>query len=422
METAHEPAVRVAAATSLGMTPDRVGPLLSKLRRARGLSLADLANATGGGRGWISNVERGRRWPTDRRWVLLADDALHAGGELVATWDRAKAERDAAETARRHLAASAQQARELLGMPDAHDLDELHAQTAQLAVDYLSTPPAPMLADALRIQREAVRRLREHAHRGEELADLHLIAGRTAGVLAYAALDLGQDDVAALHARTAFTLGERAGDNSLQAWARGTQSLVARFGERYAEAADYITDGLQYATVGTSAIRLLCGGAQCAANRGDVTTALALLDKAAAAREVADPDPVDGLLGFSPAKQHYYGASSLMWLSDRSALNRACRDADTAITTWEHEPVEQRSLDDEALAHVYLATARLRLGEIDAAMAAVRPVLELPEDRLISWIRRRVGGLAALLDTPQFARSRAAEDARDELVAFGAGG
>lgn len=411
----------IGAATSLGMTPDRVGPLLAELRRARGLSLADLAAATGGGRGWIGNVEAGRRWPSDRRWVVLADEVLRAGGELVATWDRARGERDAAEQTRRDLVASAVSARELLGAPDLGDVDDLHAQTAELAVEYLSAPPAPMLAAALKVQREAVRRLRANAHRRTERADLHLIAGRAFGVLAYAALDLGQPDLAALHARTCAALGERAGDDSLRAWAAGTRSLVARFGERFDEAAGFIGEGMQYATTGTSALRLLCGGAQCAANQGDSTTALALLDRAAVEREHAAADPIDGLFGFSPAKQSYYGASSLMWLPDRAALDRACRDAQTAIDTWEHEPVEQRSLDDEALAHVYLATARLRLGEVDAAMAAVRPVLDLPEERLISWIRRRVGGLAELLDAPRFAGSQTTEDARDELVAFGTG-
>lgn len=418
METAHELGELVGPATSLGMTPDRVGPLLAELRRARGLSLADLAAATGGGRGWLSNVENGRRWPSDRRWVVLADDALRAGGRLIATWDQARAERDIAEQARRDLAASARQAHALLGMPDAHDVDELHEQAAALAVDYLSRPPAPMLADALHLQGEAIRRIRQHAHRDRELADLHLVAGRAAGVLAYAALDLGQADVAALHARAAFTLGARAGDDGLRAWARGTQSLVARFAERFDEAATFIEDGLQYATVGTSAPRLLCGAAQCAANRGDAGSARALLDRAGRARDVARPDPVEGLFGFSPAKQAYYGASSLMWLSEPQALRRAVDDARAAIALWERETPEQRSLDDEALAHVYLATAHLRLGEVDAAVAAVRPVLELPEERHISWIRRRIGGLAAVVDgDDRLAASRAARDARDEWLA-----
>jgi hypothetical protein len=66
------------------------------------------------------------------------------------------------------------------------------------------------------------------------------------------------------------------------------------------------------------------------------------------------------------SKQLYYAGSSLMWLDDERALKRAAHDSEEAISLWEHEGEQFRSLDDEALAHVYMATARLKLGEIDA--------------------------------------------------------
>ena len=40
------------------------GALLKKVRTDRGMSLADLAGVTYVSRGWINNVEAGRRWPT----------------------------------------------------------------------------------------------------------------------------------------------------------------------------------------------------------------------------------------------------------------------------------------------------------------------------------------------------------------------
>ncbi|PPJ18754.1 hypothetical protein C5F51_36215 [Nocardia nova] len=134
------------------------------------------------------------------------------------------------------------------------------------------------------------------------------------------------------------------------------------------------------------------------------------------AREHADDDALEGLFGFSPAKQEYYTASALMWLSTPQALEEAERAATNAIAIWEHEPIEQRSLDDESLAHVYLATSRIKLGEIDGAMEAVRPVLNLPEDRQISWIRKRVGQLSDLIvRDSRYRHSRAASAAIEEL-------
>jgi hypothetical protein len=108
-----------------------------------------------------------------------------------------------------------------------------------------------------------------------------------------------------------------------------------------------------------------------------------------------------------------------MWLPDRRALKVATRSAVTAIETWKHEPPEQRSLDDEALAHVYLATAHLKLGEVDGAMAAVRPIIDLPADRQISWIRKRIGELSDILADDRFLNSPKARDARDELRTCG---
>jgi transcriptional regulator with XRE-family HTH domain len=42
----------------------KFGLTLADARRRRGTSLADLAGATYVSRGWINNVEAGRRWPT----------------------------------------------------------------------------------------------------------------------------------------------------------------------------------------------------------------------------------------------------------------------------------------------------------------------------------------------------------------------
>ncbi|WP_245730129.1 hypothetical protein [Micromonospora pallida] len=94
-------------------------------------------------------------------------------------------------------------------------------------------------------------------------------------------------------------------------------------------------------------------------------------------------DSVDGLFTFSEAKQRYYAGSSLIWLPGTADAERAVGEASQAIRIWETESPEARSLDDEALAHVYQATVHLHLGELDATVAALRPILDLPEDRKI---------------------------------------
>ena len=395
-----------------------LGTLLADLRRQRGVSLATLAKVTYVSRGWINNVEAGRRWPS-REWVEQAELALNSAGTLVPAWHTGDNERNN-DASTRHLLTEAERESQLLIaiQPDAVDMDRLSESAARLGVAYLSNPAQPMLEQAKSLRTELVRRLTSGAIRPGELSDLYVALGRVSGVLAYAALDLGSPAGASTHGEAAWHMGDVAGNDQLRAWARGTQSLIARFEKNYKLAKTYVDDGLQFARSGTSEIRLLCGAAQCAANLGDEHAALAHIDAAQRAREDATTDDVDGLFGFSPAKQAYYSASSLMWLPNPRALQVAEKSATIAIRTWESEPVEQRSLDDEALAHVYLATARIKLGEIDGGMDAVRPIMELPEERQISWIRKRIGDLGQLLTDERFHKSALAANAREELLAF----
>ncbi|MEH0830640.1 MULTISPECIES: hypothetical protein [unclassified Micromonospora] len=277
-----------------------------------------------------------------------------------------------------------------------------------------------MLQDAVELRGEILQRLRDRHYAPHELKDLYLLLGRLQGVLAYAALDLGSADAAMTHADAAWTCAEHAGNNELRAWTRGTQSLIARFQGDYAHALDYVHDGLRYKARGTGRIRLLCGVAQCHANLGDSTGANRTLDLAQTEREeLASTDSVDGLFGFSVAKQHYYAGSSLIWLAGGTDAERAAREAGQAIELWEKEPPESRSLDDEALAHVYQGTAFLQVGDLDSATAAIRPILDLPADRQISWIKKRLDRFAAMLRAQPYRGASAADDLHEEIRNLG---
>jgi transcriptional regulator with XRE-family HTH domain len=63
---------------------------LAARRTQAGLSLAEVAVAAHVARGYVHHVERGRRWPTQRVAKAL-DNALDAGGALLAAWEVADA-------------------------------------------------------------------------------------------------------------------------------------------------------------------------------------------------------------------------------------------------------------------------------------------------------------------------------------------
>lgn len=179
-----------------------------------------------------------------------------------------------------------------------------------------------------------------------------------------------------------------------------------------------MVEGLRHVdhSAGTAGIRLLAGAAQCAANLGHTERAHDYLAEADQVRASHRPtDEVAGLFTFSEAKGRYYGGSSLMWLPERDALTRAAEDATAAIEMWQGEPDSTRSLDDEHLAHVYAATAHVRLGDLDSAMMSIRPILGLSPDQRISWLVRRARELAVHMGSERHAGSAFAAACVDQL-------
>jgi tetratricopeptide (TPR) repeat protein len=390
--------------------------VLGRLLGQSSITPAELARRTHLSPAAVSNIRHGRRHG-DRGWIESADVVLGAGGELTRAWDADEAGR----RLRRVIASSAATAEELCTLPDAGSVSSISELVASLGIRYLHlrSPGGPLLDTAQELQAELARRLRQRACRTADLRELQLAAGRVSGIIAYATLDLGDPATAGKNAAAAFRMGELAAVPELQAWARGTQSLIARFRKDYRDAETLIYDGLHYASgrAGTAGVRLLSGGAQCRANLGDRDGALDLLDQADAMRgQLTAPDEISGLFAFSEAKGRYYGGSSLMWLADRQALRRAVRDSGEAIVMWAEGPDATRSVADQALAHVYQATAYARLGHLDDAMESARPVLGLPPDRRISWLRRRVNELAIHLQGGRYAGSALAARAVDELT------
>lgn len=392
---------------------------LREHRLARGMSLADLAARVHFHRGFIHRVETGERLP-NRQLAEAADEALHANGTLLATFEAEETAHAARAATRRTLAASLATTRSLMELAEL-ELDQVHAGVTETAVDYLASPPAPMLHRADALRGDVLQRLRDYRHGPHERADLYVAAGRLSGVLAYAALDLGDPDAALEHARAAGRCAQYAGDMDLLVWVRGTQSLIARFNGDYGIALDYVRDGMQYVTEGhgTGEARLLCGEAQCLANLGDSRAANQLLNAAEQARErVQRPDPLGGLFEFSEVKQRYYAGSSLIWLDGGDDARRAATEAQAAIDAWQAMPPEQRSLDDERLAHVYKATALVQLDDVEGAAAAMAPILALPVEAQISWINKRARRVGSMLSVPRFQGSPAASDLKEAIDAL----
>jgi tetratricopeptide (TPR) repeat protein len=383
--------------------------LLRAERMAAGMSLGKLAEHLHYDRTSVHGFETGRRH-APLCVAEKADAALKTGGRLVEAWHGDDAARREAAAAHRIRAAALAMSRDLTALADL-DIAELQEGVAATAVDYLASPPGPMMDRAHVLRAESFERIRSGHYRPADRSDLYVTAGRLSGVLAYALLDLGDPAEAFEHAVAAGRCAECAGDAELSAWVAGTKSLISRFQGDYGRALDHVRDGYQWVGGGhgTGEARLRCGEAQCLANLGDSRAANAALDGAEHARErIRREDSLNGLFGFSRAKQSYYAGSSLIWLQGGHDAERAAREAEAAIQLWQSGPEEERSLDDERLAHIYLATARVQLDDVEGAAEAIRPVLSLPLEEQISWIVKRADRLSGMLSAPRYAGNQTA--------------
>jgi hypothetical protein len=300
-------------------------------------------------------------------------------------------------------------------------MEQYFEEIALLSIAYIgSTVDANrrILRRATTLRRQLKGMLTEY-RKPSQAADIYLMIGLLSGICAYACLDLDRPDEAMTQARASFAMGDLAGHDGLRAWALGTRSLIARFRGRYPEALSYAREGIQYATAGTALVRLRCGEGQTLAHMGDAAGASKFLNLAKDARgRVDSPDVVSGLFTFSEAKQTYYAGSSLQWLPGDKNATAAEAESMRAIQMFESAGPGNRSPGDVLLAHIYLGNSRLTLGEVEGSLAALRPVLDLPLQSRSSWQRKRMRQIASRLEKGNFADSRLAISARDEISSF----
>jgi Helix-turn-helix domain len=414
-----------------------MGSVVRIFRRWTGASQTDISGLVDMPQSHISDLERGRRQITAlevfERFAEGLSIPRHRLGLAEPTDDQPPQPADAEDegdtdgrqpplTTEEAVRASARDAAGFIyeAGQDDHDpvvLEQLQADTSRLALQYSTSAPTDVLGEVRALRLRLLRTLNE-LQRADKAKDLYLIAGQLSGILAYVDLDLGYPDEAMTNSRMAWLCGEFAGHNGLRAWVRGTQSLIARFQGRYDEAYDLARSGLPYATEGTAAARLASGEAQCLAQFGDSHGTHAALHRADDALDTAtSKDALGGLFTFPRAKRYYYAGSSLIWLPGPEDAQAAEAAAEKAIKLWQAAPLEERSLADELLAHVYLATARLNQGEVEGILPALRPVLDAPPELRISWQKKRLARISGVLASRNYRHSPAARSVLDELDA-----
>jgi transcriptional regulator with XRE-family HTH domain len=298
-------------------------------------------------------------------------------------------------------------------------LEQFRADVTQLSGQYLTGEPFPLFTEMRRVRNRVAEAL-ERRQWPRDAAELYLLAGGLSALMAAAATNLGYPQAAEELARAGWAYATIIDHRPLMARLRLSAAYAAYWNGHPEQTADLARSGLEYLPDGQNAaqLHLLAGLAR--ARRGDQAGARQAI---AAARDARDRDHHDELLeiggefGFSRATQAYYAGFVLA--QARADEAAAELEGATLLYAAGPGPGEQHSRRCRMLAHTDLAVARLRAGGLDAAAAALEPVLALPPGERTAVQGQRLSVIRAELDHTVYRGSPGARRLDEQVAAFG---
>jgi hypothetical protein len=289
-------------------------------------------------------------------------------------------------------------------------LDRLSDAVQELTTACMRRPPSELLNDYVTAQ-DTLYTLLEGRQQPKLTRQLYFLAGVVGGLLATASKDVGDSHLALTQARTAFLCAENADHNGLRAWVRALQAVIAYWAERPLESIRYAQSGAEYAarSGNTTAVWLPVSEARGWGAVGNAVEARAALERGERAWDSVRPDEVDelgGICTFSRTRHLFFAAEAFARMPSEAeegewyAAQAVEAYADTSRPEW--------AFGDQAVSHADLAVARIARNELEGAVEAVRPVLELPPERRINTIVTSLERVHQAV-----ARSALATDGRD---------
>jgi transcriptional regulator with XRE-family HTH domain len=297
-------------------------------------------------------------------------------------------------------------------------LEQFRADTASLAVAYLTGDAFGLFTEMRRVRNRITEALGRRQW-PRDAAELYLLAGGLSALMAAAAVNLGYPQAAGELTRAGWAYATGIDHRPLMARLRLCAAYAAYWSGHPRECADLARSGLGFLADGQGAAQLHLLGGLAAARHGDAAGARQAI---AAARDARDREHHDELLeiggefGFSRATQSYYAG---FVLAEAGAVEAAA-ELELATSLYAAGPGqgEQHSRRCRMLAHTDLAIARLRAGALDAAIAALAPVLALPPGERTAVQGRRLSVTRAELAQPVYRGSTQARALDEQLAAF----
>jgi len=289
-------------------------------------------------------------------------------------------------------------------------LEQLRSDVTRLSHEYMTGEPFELFQEMRRVRGRMYAALDRRLWPRDE-TDLYLLVGCLNCLMASAADDLGYPNASEELIRAAWAYAVAIDHQPLMAKLRLDLATVAYWRARPRQARDLAESGLRYLAGGPNAAQLHLKYGRAAARLGDISSARRAIDEAQDARERRNDDDLlllGGEFGFSRASQHYLAGSTLLEIGGAERDAAAELERATELYAAGPEEGEDHSFQLRMLAHIELALARLRGGELDGTRPALGPVLALPPGKRIDPLPQRLETFRA-----ELARSHGSAQASD---------
>ncbi|MFD7161482.1 hypothetical protein ACFV9C_43340 [Kribbella sp. NPDC059898] len=301
------------------------------------------------------------------------------------------------------------------GTVDSDDIAMLQESVLALARDYQIKPPLQMLIEARHI-RDVAYLLLDKTRMPAQTSELYQVAGQACGLLSVVSFDLARWDAAEEQARSARTYAELIGDAHLQAWARGTQAVIANWRGQSRRAISLIESSVENAPDGTSTARLRAIEARAWAELGNpdrVKAALRLADvEMGRARDNELYGASGGEFGWGPSRHAACAGTAILTVGQGEAAVTRISDAISLI------PEDPFGGLAPARAHVDMAAAELLAGRLDASAGALDAVWTIPAALRRQGLTGRMGLLSRQLAGRNWRDTPEAIELRDQIEVF----
>ena len=297
-------------------------------------------------------------------------------------------------------------------------LEQFRADVVSLSVQYMTGETFALFTEMRRVRNRIAEALGRRQW-PRDSAELYLLAGCLSALMAAAAVNLGYPQAAEELTRAGWAYATIIDHRPLMARLRLCAAYAAWWSGRPERSAGLARSGLEYVADGQNAaqLHLFCGLA--AARAGDAAGARQAIAAARAARDRDHHDElleIGGEFGFSRATQAYYAGFVL----SEAGLDEAVAELEAATGLYAAGPGpgEQHSRKCQMLAQTDLAIARLRAGTLDAAVAALEPVLALPPGERTAVQGQRLSVVRAELARPVYRGSAQARGLAEQVAGF----